>query len=170
MCLVTENMKLVRFTINKYFPRFNHDEDIYQIGCLGLVKASRIYDESKGAFSTIATRVIKSSILGYLREARTEKRKAQVEAISFNSSIREHDNLIIGELIGEESFEERVVQEELLKGMLEANLSLCERQLLYMYFFLELSQKQIGIRLGICQPQVSRLLTSAIHKIRRNVC
>lgn len=49
-----ENMKLVFLVIKQRFPTFIYDEDIIQIGYLGLWSAINTYDDSKAKFSTYA--------------------------------------------------------------------------------------------------------------------
>lgn len=65
--LIEENMNLVYFTINEYFPKYNKDEDMIQCGMVGLCEAAESWDESKSQFSTYAVRCIRSDILLELR-------------------------------------------------------------------------------------------------------
>jgi RNA polymerase sporulation-specific sigma factor len=60
--LVEDNMNLVYFTIARYYPRHIGDEDIIQIGMVGLCRAATSYDDSKGQFSTYAIVKIRSAI------------------------------------------------------------------------------------------------------------
>lgn len=53
--LVTDNMNLVHFVINKHYPTFRFDEDLIQCGMIGLVKAAQSFNDSKGEFSTYAS-------------------------------------------------------------------------------------------------------------------
>lgn len=59
---VLDNKKLVHFAIKKYFPSFYGDEDIFQVGWIGLWKACVGYDNSKSKFSTFAVRCIINEI------------------------------------------------------------------------------------------------------------
>ena len=52
--LAEDNISLVYYIVNKYFPQHSRDDDVIQAGMFGLCKATMIWDESKGAFSTIA--------------------------------------------------------------------------------------------------------------------
>ena len=56
--LVEENLDLVWWTMNRYYPTTlasTDREDFYQIGCIGLMNAARIYDPSRDEkFSTFA--------------------------------------------------------------------------------------------------------------------
>lgn len=65
--LIEDNMKLVYYVINKYYPSYLGDEDVVQEGMLGLCRAANNYDPSKTKFSTYAVICIKHQILYYLR-------------------------------------------------------------------------------------------------------
>ena len=78
--LVEDNMNLVYFTIARYYPRHKGDEDIIQIGMIGLCKAAMSYDESKGQFSTYATLKIRSTISYEFR-----KDSKRVKAVSLDA-------------------------------------------------------------------------------------
>lgn len=57
--LVTENHKLIFSFLNKY----NYDpEEYYDLAAIGLCKAAKLYDESKGNFSTYAYRAMLNTI------------------------------------------------------------------------------------------------------------
>lgn len=65
--LIEENLKLVYFIVNTYYPRYISDEDITQVGMIGLCKAAKNYDENRGTFSTFAGKCIKNEINRELR-------------------------------------------------------------------------------------------------------
>lgn len=65
--LIEDNINLVYFVVTKEFPHFIHDEDIIQVGMLGLCKAADQWIEEKSKFSTFACRCIKNAILNELR-------------------------------------------------------------------------------------------------------
>ena len=63
--LAAQNIALVKCVINRHFMKSTHVvpyDDLFQIGCIGLIRASRGYDPSKGAFSTYAIPCIRSEI------------------------------------------------------------------------------------------------------------
>lgn len=72
--LVVNNLGLVHACANKFRGRGVEYEDLFQAGCLGLVKASRKFDESRGfAFSTYAVYVILGEIKRIFRDGGTVK-------------------------------------------------------------------------------------------------
>ncbi|MDP2871336.1 MAG: sigma-70 family RNA polymerase sigma factor [Bacillota bacterium] len=68
--LPEEHLGLVRKVIRRFAGRAEL-EDLFQVGCLGLVKASRRFDPTRGvAFSTYAVPLIIGEIRRYLRDDR----------------------------------------------------------------------------------------------------
>lgn len=67
--LVEENLGLVRMAVKRYRGFGVEDEDLLQIGSIGLIKAARDFDESKQVkFSTYAVAKIIGEIKTYLRD------------------------------------------------------------------------------------------------------
>lgn len=62
-----DNLGLVKFVIQRFFPDQDGDEDFYQEACLALWKAVMKYDPTlKVRFSPFATMVIKNLMINYL--------------------------------------------------------------------------------------------------------
>lgn len=92
-------MKLVYFLISRYYPTFISDEDLQQIGMLGLCKAANTWNEEKSTFSTYASKCILNEINLEFR-----KRKKQSGVLSLDKELGVEDGavktfgaLIIGE-------------------------------------------------------------------------
>ena len=67
--LVEDNLGLVKFMVRKYYPDFiADDDDVIQSGNIGLFKAAKTWDETKGKFSTYASKCIKNEVHTYLRD------------------------------------------------------------------------------------------------------
>ena len=66
------HLPLVKSIVYK-FDKNLMDSDLYGIGCVALVEASKTYDPNKGSFSTWATRIIKQSIINNFRKNKKEK-------------------------------------------------------------------------------------------------
>ena len=72
--LVEENAGLIWSVARRYFGRGADPEDLYQLGCVGFLKAVEGYDESYGTrFSTYAVPKISGEIRRYLRDDGTVK-------------------------------------------------------------------------------------------------
>lgn len=84
--LIEENMNLVHFVINRYYPNLVGDEDLVQWGMVGLCRAAETWDEGRSAFSTYATSCI-------LHEFYKEfKRRCKLNDVwSLNYPIRNED-------------------------------------------------------------------------------
>lgn len=71
---VRNNLGLVHSCANRFRGRGIEYDDLFQAGCLGLVKASKNFDEEKGfAFSTYAVPVILGEIKRLFRDGGTVK-------------------------------------------------------------------------------------------------
>lgn len=87
--LVNENLGLVKFIVKRFQDRGREYDDLFQFGCMGLLKAIDRFDlKYKTAFSTYAVPVIMGEIRRFLRDdgsvhvARSIKDNARrVEAI-----------------------------------------------------------------------------------------
>ncbi|WP_042165584.1 sigma factor [Paenibacillus gorillae] len=69
-----DHERLIHFVLNRRFPRLKYcgihtREDLYQVGCIGLLKAIEVFDESRGTkFSTMAVINITGEIRNFLRD------------------------------------------------------------------------------------------------------
>ena len=67
--LVRTHLALVKYVVRRYLNRGREYDDLYQMGCLGLVKAIRNFDTSYDVrFSTYAVPVILGEIRRFLRD------------------------------------------------------------------------------------------------------
>ena len=67
--LINGNLKLVLSILRKYGNRVDNLDDLFQIGCVGLIKAIENFDLSHGVmFSTYAVPMIQGEIKRYLRD------------------------------------------------------------------------------------------------------
>ena len=65
---VKKHIPLVRSLVKRYCGEFAEEDDLFQVGCIGLLKALRKYDPERGtAFTTYAVPVIAGEIKMYLR-------------------------------------------------------------------------------------------------------
>ena len=68
--IVEKNSGLVWSIVKRFLNRGYEKEDLYQIGCIGLIKAVRKYDDSFNTqFSTYAVPLIMGEIKRFLRRS-----------------------------------------------------------------------------------------------------
>jgi len=68
-CIVEENIGLVRSVVKRFLGRGHESEDLFQIGCIGLIKAIRKFDTSFNVkFSTYAVPMIMGEIKRFIRD------------------------------------------------------------------------------------------------------
>ena len=67
--MIVENAGLIWSVVRHYFGRGLESDDLYQLGCVGFIKAIKSYDESYGTrFSTYAVPKISGEIRRFLRD------------------------------------------------------------------------------------------------------
>ncbi len=70
--LIEGNLRLVLSVIQKFMSRGENPDDLFQVGCIGLLKAIANFDESKNVrFSTYGVPMIAGEIRRYLRDNST---------------------------------------------------------------------------------------------------
>ncbi|SEK83617.1 sigma-70 family RNA polymerase sigma factor [Ruminococcus albus] len=81
--LPEDNLGLVHLCANRFRGRGIEYDDLYSAGCMGLVKASKAFDESRGVkFSTYAVPVILGEIKRLFRDGGTVKVSRSLKELS----------------------------------------------------------------------------------------
>lgn len=84
--IVAKNLGLVRSIVKKFLFQPADEDDLFQIGCIGLLKAAERFDESFGAkFSTYAVPLIIGEIKRYLRDDGTVKVSRRLKEVAFKA-------------------------------------------------------------------------------------
>lgn len=103
--MLEENLQLVPLVISRRFPTFICDDDIFQIGYIGLWNACKNYDESKNAkFSSYAVQAIKNEIIKHFRSLQMKKRCPPMPLVSLDCFVLDDDKSV-GEWITGTDFE-----------------------------------------------------------------
>ena len=76
--LVERNLRLVVHIVKKYQNADEDMEDFISIGCIGLIKAIRTFDEKKGRLATYACRCIENELLMFLRGKKKSSREVSL--------------------------------------------------------------------------------------------
>lgn len=82
--IILENQKLVYSIINTYFPNYQNKNDLFQVGCMGLINASYKYkDDYNTKFSSYAYMFILGEMKKYVREDRGIKLSYDLQKLSY---------------------------------------------------------------------------------------
>ncbi len=123
--IVEENMGLVWSVVKRFYNRGHEPEDLFQIGCIGLIKSIRKFDPSFGVkFSTYAVPMIMGEIKRFIRDDGIIKVSRSMKELAIKAmSVRE---LMIKENNSEPTVSELAdrlsVSPEELAAALEAGL------------------------------------------------
>ena len=155
--LIEEHLGLVYHMIHTYYPGFIGDEDLVAEGFLALCNAAKVYDESKGKFSTYACTVILNQFRTYFRT-----KMKQIPTTSLDYEVKDSDghNTTRHELIADDdSFKPFDMVE---REMFVDDLSDIEQTVVDLILD-GCTQSEVAEKLGMSQPTVYRLL----RKIKR---
>ena len=207
--LLRENMPLVVAIARRYQNCGLSQEDMLQLGSIGLLQALRRFDPERGlCFSTYAVPLIAGEIRRFLRDDGMVKfsREAKSLALRIERVRREQGDLTVEELAGRlqvpaeditaalasresalsldaptdedgtdlQSFlgsdhtdTEREALRRVELGELFDLLSPRERQVLFLRYFQDKTQIEVGKRLGLSQVQISRIEKKALLRMRQ---
>ena len=211
------NLRLVLSVVSRFNNSGENPDDLFQVGCIGLIKALDNFDRSLNVkFSTYAVPMITGEIKRFLRddgmlkvsrslkeiaykayqakEALTEKlgREPLLEEIAEETGVEKEELVMAMEAAGEvESLhrpvgmkdgnevmllekiadtggaEEKILDHLLLTELIK-ELKKDERKLLYLRYFADKTQTEIGEELGISQVQVSRMEKKILKTMREH--
>ena len=96
--MVEQNLGLVRSCAHRFQGRGIEYDDLYQAGCMGLVKATAAFDESRGVmFSTYAVPVILGEIRRLFRDGGTVKVSRSIKELGVKAArVREQLSTTLG--------------------------------------------------------------------------
>lgn len=171
--LIERNLRLVAHIAKKYQNVDEDMEDLISIGTIGLIKAVASFDASKGKLSTYASRCIDNELLMLLRtKKKISKEVSLYEPIGTDKEGNEINLLDIIESEQIDVIDKMEVCSKLkqLSVMLQ-KLEGREREIIYLRYGLdtgkEVTQREIGERLGISRSYVSRIEKRALNKLKR---
>ena len=207
--LLRENMPLVAAIARRYQNCGLNQEDMMQLGSIGLLQALRRFDPDRGlCFSTYAVPLIAGEIRRFLRDDGMVKfsREATSLALKLERIRREQGVLTVAELSKQLNVPAEDITAALasragalsldaptdedgtdLQSFLDSSdadtegdalrraelselfslLSERERQVLYLRYFRDRTQAEVGKRLGLSQVQISRIEKKALLRMRQ---
>ena len=210
------NLRLVLSVIKRFESSSENADDLFQIGCVGLMKAVDHFDPTRLVkFSTYAVPMISGEIKRFLRddgmikvsrslkelsyrsfqarekltdrlgreptldelscELGTEKEEI-VQAMEAGSEVeslyrpihqKEGSEIQLLDKIEEKEKKEDRILDRMMLGQLLETLDPQERQLIYLRYFADRTQTDVGKIMGISQVQVSRLEKKILQNMRK---
>ncbi len=171
--LIERNLRLVAHIAKKYQNVDEEMEDLISIGTIGLIKAVSSFDSSKGKLSTYASRCIDNELLMLLRsKKKTSKEVSLYEPIGTDKEGNEINLLDIIESEQVDVIDRMELAVNLKKlGRILQNLEEREKEIIFLRYGLatgkEVTQREIGEKLGISRSYVSRIEKRALNKLRK---
>lgn len=172
--LIEHNLRLVAHIVKKYGNTRTDNEDLIQIGTIGLIKAVDTYEPNKGTkLATYAARCIENEILMHLRAIKHSR-----QDVSLNDPIgmdAEGNEITLEDILSADDENVPEIVEVLINSAeIQERLKTLEpreREILIERFGLggqeEKTQREIAKRMGISRSYVSRIEKRALTKLWR---
>lgn len=175
--LIKHNLRLVAHISKKYKNSSVENEDLISIGTIGLMKAIKTFDYSKGnSFSTYASRCIDNEIL---MNFRSDKKNAQTVFLDdIISTDKDGNNLSLYEILcdGSPSVDNQIENKLLYKKIEKIVLNKLEereKEIIVKRFGLfgeqPKTQFELADELKFSRSYISRLEKKAIKTIQNNI-
>ena len=171
--LIERNLRLVAHIVKKYQNVEEDIEDLLSIGTIGLIKAVDTFDADKGRLATYACRCIDNELLMMLRARKKISREVSLyEPIGTDKEGNEINLLDVIEGQQNEVVERMALSDDLKKmfALLQTCLTDREREILYLRYGIltgkEVTQSEIGKKMGISRSYVSRIEKKALLKLK----
>ena len=173
--LINGNLRLVLSVIQRFAGRGEGPDDLFQVGCIGLIKAISTYKEDYGSrLATYAARCIDNELLMHFRSKKKTAREVSLyEPIGTDKEGNEISLLDIIESPPVDIVEEYSTREDIrfLLSVLKDTLSEKEYQVICLRYGLfgieEQTQREIATQLGISRSYVSRIEKNALEKLKK---
>ena len=167
--LVLKNRRLVYYLVNKLGVPPSDYDDIVSIGTIGLIKAARTFNESKGTkFATYASRCIENEIFMHYRKERIHANDISLDAPIKN--MEGEDGSTLGDIIPDsmEDFTEKIAASETFTKFISIILNLLEprEKVIMLYKIAGIQQRVIAKALNISQSYISRLEKRIVDKVK----
>ena len=171
---MTDNLGLVHNEVRKCHSQYWDYDDLYQIGCIGLMEAAKKFDVSRGCkFSTLAVPNIRHRIWNAIqrKEPRIAKNISSDETVYTNDKNGSEVCLI-------DMLEDKMdIQNDFIRDgeidRLHEVLNILEekhRQVIKMFYGIDYdsryTQCEIASMVGTSQVQVSRIIAKSLLKLK----
>ena len=194
--IATGNLRLVLSIIKKYNNGKNDMNDLFQIGCVGLMKAIENFDSSFNClFSTYAVPLILGEVKRYIRDSNTIRVTRSIRDLAYKimkyrdlyqsiHGVEPKNEDILMEL-GITEYELKEAYDSLREPMsiydpiyndviISLNRALKyiktrEKNILISRYIVGKTQMELASELGVSQAQISRIEKNAINNVKKYI-
>ena len=172
--LINGNLRLVLSVVQRFLNRGETPDDLFQVGCIGLIKAINTFKGDKStALATYASRCIENEILMAMRAYKKHRNNLslydEIGTDKDGNQLQIIDMLAVDEDTVYKQSEDEITRQSLRK-IIEKYLKPRERKLLIMRYGLDgdepKTQQETADVLGISRSYVSRLEKAVLEKLR----
>ena len=174
--MIEGNLRLVLSVVQRFSQRGENMDDLFQVGCIGLIKAVNTFTPERSIkLATYASRCIGNEILMYLRKSSNRRQEASIDE-PLNIDGDGNELLLSDVLSSEENQVGQRLEQDAERASLRRSveqLSPRERQIMELRFGLldgvERTQKEVADAIGISQSYISRLEKRIIRQLREQL-
>lgn len=174
--LIKENNGLIWCIVKKFYGSGYDLEDLYQIGCIGFIKAVKRFNPNFGyKLSTFAVPYISGEIKKFIRDdglikvSRDMKKDCKITVESINEAFTDNGKAEKIERITSKIDESNKIIDKIAINDLVDKLSYRDRTIIKLRYFKEKTQNQVASVLGISQVQVSRIEKKILDNMKENM-
>ena len=195
--LIEENSPLIKSVIKRFKDKGVEYDDLYQIGCIGFLKAIKNFKPEFGVkFSTYVVPMVIGEIKRFMRDDGaikvSEQRKPTIEEIAKHFKVEEQDvvmamdsakmplsiytpldddddsSSIVDRIEAGEDYNEKMLDDIALKEVVK-KLDKRDRKIILLRYFYDKTQSEIAKELKISQVQVSRLENKILDNLKKKL-
>lgn len=159
--LVNDNIRLVHYVIHRNFPSIYTDyDDVFQEGCIGLLKAADGFDETKGEFRNYAYASILNQVRDYFRR---NKQEVEILSLDYEMSHDEGETYTLMDTLVDDSSDkwfDKVERDSFIES-----LSDCEIKIVKLLKKGK-TQTEIGEEFGVTRQRISAIVLRIKSKWR----
>ena len=161
--MVEGNLRLVLSVVQRFAQRGENLDDLFQVGCIGLIKAIDNFDPAQPVrFSTYGVPMIIGEIRRFLRDNALE---SVVEPLSLDEPVYTDggDAMYVIDQVRDPDSEESWISGLQFRDTVAA-LSPREKRIMELRYLRGKTQMEVAQEIGISQAQVSRLEKGALQQ------
>lgn len=174
--LFEKNAGLIWCVVKKFCNSGYDLDDLYQIGSIGFLKATRRFKAEYGyQLSTFAVPYISGEIKKFIRDdgmikiSRSLKKNCKITIESMNEIFTENGKEEkIDRLVCKEDEQNKIIDKMTINDLVE-KLSCRDKTIIKLRYFKEKTQEQVAEKLGISQVQVCRIEKRILNNLRANL-